>query len=56
MSTAEVEIVIDKNKFRPTDTPIILCNNKKLKDQTGWKQSIEIETTLKDILDYWRNI
>lgn len=56
LSTAEVEIVIDKNKFRPTDTPIILCNNKKLKDQTGWKQSIEIETTLKDILDYWRNI
>lgn len=43
LSSQEIEIVIDKEKIRPVDTPYICCDNSKIKkyfDNTDIKQTI----------------
>jgi nucleoside-diphosphate-sugar epimerase len=41
--------------MRPTDEKIIFGDSSKLKAATGWEQSVSIEATIKDMLNYWRN-
>lgn len=55
-SVCDFNIVIDKDKFRPVDTPVIICDNSKIRRETGWMPEIEIEETLIDVLNYWRNV
>lgn len=58
LSFVKVKISVEKDSslFRPNDTPELLCDNQKFKELTHWEQKIAIDTTLKDTLDYWRNI
>jgi GDP-4-dehydro-6-deoxy-D-mannose reductase len=56
MSSTKIEIRKDKAFFRPVDNPELVCDASKFKKLTDWKPEIPIETTLKDTLDYWRNI
>lgn len=44
----------DNKLLRPTDEKIIIGDVSKLKKDTGWKQQISFEQTIKDMLDYWR--
>lgn len=55
-SSAKIKIEPDKSLFRPIDDPELVCDASKLIKVTGWQPEIPIETTLKDTLDYWRNI
>lgn len=48
------EIVVDTNLLRPTDEKIIVGDITKLKQDTGWKQDVTMEQTIKDMLSYWR--
>jgi GDP-4-dehydro-6-deoxy-D-mannose reductase len=54
MSSKKFEVVIDKSKFRPVDTPVITCDNSKLLAATGWNPEIELASSLEDTLEYWR--
>jgi GDP-4-dehydro-6-deoxy-D-mannose reductase len=54
-STANVNVEKDTSKFRPSDLPIMLGDNTKIKTEIGWIPKIDIKTTLNDLLDYWRN-
>ena len=54
-STTEVNVETDKSKYRPSDLPIMLGNNTKIKTEIGWIPEIDIHTSLNDLLDYWRN-
>ena len=54
-STIEVNVERDNLKYRPSDLPIMLGNNTKIKTEIGWSPKIDIQTTLNDLLDYWRN-
>lgn len=56
MSKAQIKIEKDEALFRPSDNPNLVCDAGKFMQLTGWKPQIPIETTLKDTLDYWRNI
>lgn len=56
LSNIKVDIKSDKSLFRPIDNPDLVCDYNKLKNLTGWEPKIKIENTLKDTLDYWRNI
>lgn len=56
MSSSEIEIEKDKTLFRPGDTQDLVCDARKFIKLTGWKPEISIDTTLKNTLDYWRNI
>ncbi len=55
-SKKEIEVKIDKTLFRPIDEPELRCDCSKFKKTTGWKPLIPIEKTLRETLDYWRNI
>ncbi|NKQ39386.1 MAG: GDP-mannose 4,6-dehydratase [Methanosarcinales archaeon] len=54
MSTKDIKIEVDKTKFRPSDLPIMVGNNTKIKSEIGWEPKINIYKTLKDILNFWR--
>jgi GDP-4-dehydro-6-deoxy-D-mannose reductase len=56
MSTAKIKIKKDEALFRPSDDPELVCDNSKFTNLTGWKPEIPIDVTLKETLDYWRNI
>lgn len=56
LSSKEIRVEQDMAKMRPSDIPDIICDNKKLTDLTGWKPEIPFEKTVKDTLDYWRNL
>lgn len=56
MSTVKVNVEIDPSVFRPVDNPDLVCDITKIQQTAGWKPTITLEKTLKDTLDYWRNI
>lgn len=53
-SQKEIRILIDKNKIRPVDVPIIEADIKKISGLTGWKPEIPLKQTIKETLNYWR--
>ncbi len=55
-SSLDIEIEYDKDKYRPNDTPKIICDNSKISSNIDWNPNINIEKTLIDTLNYWRNI
>lgn len=56
LAKVQIKIQSDKSLFRPIDNPELVCNAQKFTKLTRWKPEIKIETTLKDTLDYWREI
>lgn len=56
LSTINIKVKIDENRLRPSDVPIIQCDNSKIKSHTNWLIEYDIKDTLKDTLDYWRNM
>lgn len=55
-SKTKITIKSDKSLFRPVDNPELVCDCTKIKKVISWEPEILIEKTLKDTLDYWRNI
>jgi GDP-4-dehydro-6-deoxy-D-mannose reductase len=53
---AEVLIETDPALMRPSDTPVLLGDSTKLRQQTGWQPNIPFDQTLDDLLNYWRNV
>ena len=54
MTDADIKVEQDPARLRPSDVPRLQGDCTKFKKDTGWSPSIPFETTLKDILDYWR--
>jgi len=53
-SSKEIEVKQDKARMRPSDTPVVVGNNAKLREATGWQPEINFEQTLIDTLEYLR--
>lgn len=56
LSRKKIKVRVDNSLIRPSDNPNLLCDRTKFTNLTGWKPKILIDKTLKDTLDYWRNI
>ncbi len=56
LSKTKIKVRVDESLFRPSDNPDLLCDRSKFTNLTGWEPEIPIDKTLKDTLDYWRNI
>ena len=56
MSSSKIRVEKDEDLIRPNDNPELICDASKFISLTGWKPKISIETTLRNTLDYWRNI
>ncbi len=55
MTETEIEVIPDPGRMRKSDNPVLLGDNSKLKDCTGWAPKISIMKTLEDMLNYWRD-
>lgn len=55
-SNVKVKVETDKSLFRPADNPNLVCDPDKIHNATGWTPEILLGKTLKDTLDYWRDI
>ncbi|HVA36715.1 MAG TPA: SDR family NAD(P)-dependent oxidoreductase [Candidatus Dormibacteraeota bacterium] len=50
-----VEVREDPARLRPSDTPILLGSNAKLRAATGWEPAYRLERTLEDVYAYERS-
>jgi GDP-4-dehydro-6-deoxy-D-mannose reductase len=50
-----VTVEQDPARMRPADTPIVLGDPAKLTADTGWTPAIPFDTTLADLVEYWRD-
>lgn len=53
-SKVKVEIKPDTARMRPSDVPVLIGDNSKFVAKTSWKPEIPFETTILDLLNYWR--
>jgi GDP-4-dehydro-6-deoxy-D-mannose reductase len=54
MTKARIEVRQDPERLRPSDVPVLLGDNSRFVQATGWQPTIPFEQTLRDTLDYWR--
>ncbi len=54
MSSATIRVEQDPARMRPSDIPYAAGDSQRLRQALGWKPSIELPETLKELLDYWR--
>lgn len=53
-SKVKIRVEVDPDRLRPADVPLLLGDNTKFVEATGWKPEIPIEKTFQDTLDFWR--
>jgi len=53
-ASREFRVIVDRERFRPVDMPLLVGNAQKLKAETGWQPNYPIDQTLLDLLNYWR--
>ena len=52
--SGEIEVKTDPSRLRPIDADLQVPNISKFQNHTGWQPEIAFETTMKDLLNYWR--
>lgn len=50
-----VTVEVDPSRYRPNDTPILVGDPSRLRDELGWAPQISLERTVDDLLAYWRS-
>ena len=50
----ELRIEVDPDRLRPIDADLQVPNTAKFQAHTGWKPEVPFETTMRDLLEYWR--
>lgn len=46
-----LQTTVDKDLFRPSDSPVLFGNNSRLRSETGWEPNISFEQSVKDFVD-----
>jgi GDP-4-dehydro-6-deoxy-D-mannose reductase len=54
LSGRDMKVVLDPERLRPVDVPVLEGDNTKLTTHTGWTPEIPLEQTLGDLLAWWR--
>lgn len=55
MSTSDqIRVEVDPDRLRPIDADLQIPDTSKFSAHTGWKPEIPFETTMADLLAYWR--
>ncbi len=49
-----VSIAHDPERLRPQDTPVLVGDNTRVRNATGWQPSISFDRMIDDLLEYWR--
>jgi GDP-4-dehydro-6-deoxy-D-mannose reductase len=56
MSSVKITVREEQSLLRASDIPELLCDATKFISRTHWKPEITLDQSLRDTLDYWRNI
>lgn len=51
----EIKVVTDSKRLRPIDADFQVPDCSKFRKHTGWTPEISFQTTMHDLLDYWRD-
>jgi GDP-D-mannose dehydratase len=51
---ANIKVEIDPERLRPIDADLQVPDTTKFRTHTGWAPEIPFETTMSDLLEYWR--
>jgi len=54
LSRLTLEVEVDPSRFRPADVPIVESDVQKVQRAVHWTPTIELEETLRDVLNEWR--
>lgn len=50
----KIEVKPDPKRMRPSDVELLIGDSTKFQQKTGWQPNIPFETTMNDLLNYWR--
>ncbi|UCG30548.1 MAG: GDP-mannose 4,6-dehydratase [candidate division WOR-3 bacterium] len=56
LTNVQIKIEQDPARLRPSDVELLIGSAEKFNKATGWKTEIPFDTTLRDLMEYWRNI
>lgn len=51
----KIRIEVDPERIRPIDADLQVPDTRKFQEHSGWKPEISFETTMHDLLNYWRD-
>jgi GDPmannose 4,6-dehydratase len=51
-----IRVEVDPERLRPIDADLQVPDTGKFTRHTGWRPEIPFETTMRDLLDYWRDM
>ena len=51
-----IKIEVDPDRLRPIDADLQVPDTEKFRNHTGWSPEITFETTMLDLLNYWREM
>jgi GDP-4-dehydro-6-deoxy-D-mannose reductase len=54
LAGTELQLIPDRDLMRPVDVPVVRGDPTKLREATGWQPELDLDTTLRDVLDQWR--
>ncbi|MEM7354360.1 MAG: GDP-mannose 4,6-dehydratase [Acidobacteriota bacterium] len=54
LTDVEVTVEQDPERMRPSDVEILIGDSSKFRADTGWQPEIDLDKTLADIVEYWR--
>jgi nucleoside-diphosphate-sugar epimerase len=49
-----IRVEVDPERLRPIDADLQVPDPTKFRAHTGWRPEIAFETTMRDLLEYWR--
>ena len=51
----DIKVETEESRLRPIDADLQVPDTRKFKEHTGWEPQIPFQTTMRDLLDYWRD-
>lgn len=54
LAKCQISVEQDAAKMRPSDTPVICCDHRKLTQHTGWEPEISMDEILGEVIEDWR--
>ena len=55
-SAVKIDIKKDESKLRKVDIPVLVGDNRKIRDEISWTPEVPMRQTLLDLLHYWRGV
>lgn len=56
LTSKTIRVEQDPARGRPSDTPVTFCDVTKFRTRTGWQPQIDFQQTLRDTLEFWREV